>query len=100
MTERTSYRVQQVIMRTEKMKKHKERLFTANLLSASFVLTSCLVLMFSLINFEFQSNVTVSNLYGAVLLYENAGGYVLAGIIAFILGIVITVLCLHSKNKK
>ena len=37
---------------------------------------------------------------GSMMLSENAGGYVLAAIIAFMVGVVITVICLHLKNNQ
>lgn len=36
---------------------------------------------------------------GATMLFENAGGYVLAAVAAFMAGVVITVLCIRMKNK-
>lgn len=36
---------------------------------------------------------------GAMLLYENAGGYVLVGVIAFTAAVVITVACMRYREK-
>ena len=36
---------------------------------------------------------------GAAMLFENAGGYVLAAVLAFMAGVVITVLCIRHKKK-
>lgn len=42
---------------------------------------------------------TVSGLSGTMLLYENAGGYVLAAVLSFAAAVVITVLCIkHREN--
>lgn len=38
--------------------------------------------------------------YGAVLLAESMGGYVLAGMIAFIAGVAATIICLKHKDKR
>ena len=37
---------------------------------------------------------------GATMLFENAGGYVLLAICSFMVGVVVTVLCLKLRNKK
>ena len=37
--------------------------------------------------------------FGSMLLYEDAGGYVLVGVIAFSVAVVITVLCMKYKAK-
>ena len=37
--------------------------------------------------------------YGAFLLSQSAGGYVLAGVIAFLLGAVVTLLCIRSQKR-
>lgn len=39
-------------------------------------------------------------LYGAILLHEDAGGYVLVGVIAFAAAVVITALCVHMREKQ
>lgn len=36
---------------------------------------------------------------GAMLLHENAGGYVLVGVIAFAAAVVITVLCIRYRER-
>ena len=41
----------------------------------------------------------VSGLYGAMLLFEDAGGYVLAAVLSFAAAVVITVLCIHSRER-
>ena len=40
-----------------------------------------------------------SGAFGSMLLYEDAGGYVLVGVIAFSAAVVITVLCMKYKAK-
>ncbi len=43
---------------------------------------------------------SVRSLYGSFLLSPEAGGYVLVGVLAFALGIVITLLCLKLRRQK
>lgn len=42
----------------------------------------------------------VSGLYGATMLLEDAGGYVLVGVLTFVAAVVITVLCIRYRKKK
>jgi len=42
---------------------------------------------------------SVAGLYGSTMLLEDAGGYVLVGVIAFSLAVVITVLCIRYLEK-
>ena len=41
----------------------------------------------------------VPGMYGSALLYSSAGGYVLAGVLSFALGVAVTVLCIRYKKK-
>lgn len=41
----------------------------------------------------------LSGLYGSMLLHEDAGGYVLVGVLAFSVAVVITVFCIHFREK-
>lgn len=41
----------------------------------------------------------VPGLYGATLLSEEAGGYVLVGVLAFAAGVVLTLLCIRQRKK-
>ena len=38
--------------------------------------------------------------YGSFLISAESGGYVLAAVLAFVLGIVTTLLCLKSRNNR
>lgn len=63
----------------------------------------CLILSLSLVGavglMTGAGGATVSGLYGTILLYEDAGGYVLVGLIAFALAVVITTLCLRYREN-
>ncbi len=43
---------------------------------------------------------SVAGLYGTTMLFEDAGGYVLVGVIAFIAAVAITVLCIRYREKR
>lgn len=38
-------------------------------------------------------------MYGSMLLHENAGGYVLVGVVTFTAAVIITVLCIRYAEK-
>jgi hypothetical protein len=42
----------------------------------------------------------VPGMYGSALLYSSAGGYVLAGVLAFTAGVAVTVICIRSRKKQ
>ncbi len=62
-----------------------------------------LILAFSLvITIHFMMGFVEGNVkgaYGAMLLYEDAGGYVLVAVIAFVLATLITFLCIKNRDK-
>lgn len=41
----------------------------------------------------------IGDMYGSMLLHEDAGGYVLVGVITFAVAVVITTLCIRYKEK-
>ena len=43
--------------------------------------------------------VSVADGYGGVLLQDGAGAYVIVGIVAFVIGVSVTVLCIRLKNR-
>ncbi len=47
-----------------------------------------------------NSATSVSSVYGSFLLSREAGGYVLIALIAFALGIAVTLLCLNHRKKQ
>lgn len=42
---------------------------------------------------------TVSKIHGSVLLQNSASSYVIIGILAFILGVAVTILCIKIKKR-
>lgn len=40
------------------------------------------------------------SLYGSILLYKDAGGYVLVGILSFTAAVIITVFCIRYRKRK
>jgi hypothetical protein len=93
----TTERIRRVKLRVGK-KRYKRETRLLGGLSAL-----CLVLFCSLIGIidTIVGNVhgKAFGMYGAMLLHEDAGGYVLVAVIVFAAATVITVLCIRSKEK-
>lgn len=93
----TTERIKKVKLRVRKLqRKSKTRLISA-FSALSIILSLSLVGVIGVITGGSSGNVT--GLYGTMLLYEDAGGYALVGIIAFAAGVIITVLCLRYRRN-
>lgn len=93
----TAERVRQVQLRVVELRRKRE-----NRLLGGFS-SLCAVLVFSLIGtigamIGGEHNSLVPGLYGSMLLYEDAGGYILTAVISFAAAVVITVLCIRHRN--
>ena len=90
-------RIASLHARMRGIRRKRERQKTAALGMACCALT---VFMASMIMNDGAHQGSTAGLYsGATMLFENAGGYVLAAVAAFMAGVVITVLCIRLKNK-
>ncbi len=94
----TEERIERLHKRAKQLEARRERRFTA--LAVSF----CLILFASLLGIIRQvagqiTDVTVNSYAGASLLSSEAGGYVLVAVIAFMLGVVVTVLVRKHCKK-
>lgn len=47
-----------------------------------------------------QTQITAQGMYGSILLHEDAGGYVLVGVISFATAVMITVLCIRLRERE
>ncbi|MBQ3390761.1 MAG: hypothetical protein IJG57_06810 [Firmicutes bacterium] len=84
--------------RTVQIEKKRERRVTRGLSGAAAVLTIALVAVIHGLTGPGVGEIGES-FYGAFRLSQSAGGYVLAGVIAFILGAVVTLVCLKSQKR-
>lgn len=94
----TEERIERLHKRAKQLEARRERRFTA--LAVSF----CLILFASLLGIIRQvagqiTDVAVNSYAGASLLSSEAGGYVLVAVIAFMLGVVVTVLVRKHCKK-
>ena len=97
MTGKTETRVREIRCRTQQYRKRYEAwLFSCLTLCSLFLLAGIGVLFRSVQTSDVAS---VADGYGGVLLQDGAGAYVIVGIVAFVIGVSVTVLCIRLKNK-
>lgn len=68
-------------------------------------LTAACLLLFTVLVREVdaligQGQVAAQGIFGAMLLRENAGGYVLVGVVSFAAAVVLTVLCMRLRERE
>ena len=89
-------RAQKIRSRVRRYRARSEALGRSGLAACSLLLLCCIAL---LLNGEQSPGVAaVADGYGAVLLQDGAGAYVVIGLLAFALGVLVTVLCVRMKN--
>ena len=92
-------RVESLHARMDSMRKARERRKTGLIGAAGAVLTACLAwLIFA--GGTAHGGGSADLYSGATMLFENAGGYVLAAIIAFMAGVVITAAAIRKKKNE
>ena len=91
MTRRTEIRVR------EKRKRREQRI-RSSLTGTSLCLLAGIVWLLKGVQTPGVS--TVAGSYSAVLLRDGAGAYILVGIAAFVLGVMVTMLCIRYKMQK
>ena len=77
-------------------KRYEARLLSCLTVFSLFLLAGIGVLFR---NVQTPGIVSVAEGYGAVLLRDGAGAYVVIGITAFVVGVTVTVLCIRLKSK-
>ena len=97
MTGKSETRMREIRTRTQQYRKRYEtRLLSCLIICSMFLLTGIGILFRHL---QAPGIVAVANGYGAVLLRDGAGAYVVIGLLAFVIGVSATVLCIRLKNK-
>ena len=91
-------RVASLHARMDALRRMRERRKTGVIGAASAVLTICLILLVFTGGGR-SAGGTVGLYSGAMMLFEEAGGYVLLAVIAFMVGVVITALCFRYRKK-
>lgn len=91
-------RLRRVKLRVEELQDKKENLQIGILFSLCVMLSTFLIGIIG----EIGGNgfYKATGFYGSMLMYENAGGLVLVGVISFFAAVAITVLYLRIKEQK
>ena len=92
-------RIEELHRRTEKLKKKRERRILAVSGSVSCLLAVLLIAVMLKTDRVYQS-IAGSGFAGSSLLSDSAGGYVLAAVIAFFAGVILTALIYRSRKKR
>lgn len=91
-------RIQALHARVAALQRQRERRKTGAVGAVSVVLTVCL--LFMVFGGGGMHPGGAAGLYsGATMLFEGAGPYVLISIVAFMAGVIVTVLCLRYKKR-
>ncbi|MEG2421386.1 MAG: glycosyltransferase [Oscillospiraceae bacterium] len=102
MEDRTKYRVGQVLARTKKLRRLRERHALEGLTVICLLLTVGLTGMFGAVIHGNPSIAPETETFATMLLHEDASGYVLVGVLAFAAGAFITMFCIwrnrHSRG--
>ena len=94
----TTRRVALVKQRVRENTRRRQRRGIYGLTAACLMLFTVLVKeMDALIG---QGQVAAQGVFGAMLLRENAGGYVLVGVVSFAAAVVLTVLCMRLCERE
>ena len=97
MTGKTETRVREIQSRTRQYRRQRENRVLSSLAAFSLFLLAGIGVLLKTV--QTPGIVSVAEGYGAVLLRNGAGSYVVLGIAAFVLGVTATVLCIRLKNR-
>ena len=93
----TVERVRLVRLRAGELHRKRENRLLGGLVSLCAVLSFFLVGTIGVMTGGGRGNVT--GLYGTMLLFDEAGGYVLVGVVSFMVAVVITLICIRGEKK-
>ena len=94
----TARRVALVKQRVRKNTRRRQRREAISLSAACMLL--CVALTQAVDAFAVHGQTAAWGSFGAMLLREDAGGYVLVGVVCFAAAVVITVLCFRLRNRE
>ena len=97
MTGKTETRVREIRCRTRQYRKRQETRLLSCLTVCSLFLLAGIGVLFRRV--QTPGIAAVAYGYGGVLLRDGAVTYVVTGLLAFVIGVTVTVLCIRLKNK-
>ena len=95
----TEEALEQIRRRREQIVARRDRRVFRILSGSAGALFAALVLVIAVIPGKIGVT-SAGSVYGSFILSPEAGGYVLAAVIAFVLGVCVTLLCMHVRKKK
>ncbi|MEG1578442.1 MAG: glycosyltransferase [Oscillospiraceae bacterium] len=99
MNDRTAYRVGEVLTRTKRLRRQRERHLLEGLSALCLLLTVGLAVAFGGVMRGLPPDTLEAVTFATMLLHEGAGGYVLVGVLALVAGVMITMVCLWRHKK-
>ncbi len=85
--------LREALLRSKNVLRRRRERTTRVLAGASAALLTGLIVLIALMPAQLTGTYSQSSLYGSLMLGREAGGYVLVAVIAFLLGVSVTVLC-------
>lgn len=95
----TNERVIRVKKVIKEHNRKRECLLITGLSALSVMLFSSIWVVFALISDGGIHGGVVQGLFGATMMFDNIGGYVLVGILTFIAAVALTLFCVRHKEK-
>jgi hypothetical protein len=95
----TAERIRLVRQRAGRLRQKREKRSLRTLCALCLILSFALVQAFSWMT-RGQGGASVQEMLGATLMFEDAGAYVLVGVLSFTAAVTITGLCLRHRYKK
>ena len=90
--------VSEILKRSDKVRDERRKRNSLYLGTASAVLLAALIAVIGFMPTGMSGGYTENTMYGAFLLGREAGGYVLAAVIAFVLGVTVTLLAVKRRG--
>ena len=95
----TAERMRRVKERAEELRRRREKRSLWTLSGFCLLLSLVLLQTFVLVTGD-RGGTSVQDMLGATLMFEDAGAYVLVGVVSFTAAVVITILCLRCRYKR
>lgn len=99
-SERTSLRMNLIKQRVSELRHQQISRSFIGLSVVCILLSAFLVNIFNDTSGDIPSKLEVNDIVFGTILLENAGGYVLVAVIAFIFGVIMAGICLYLKEKR
>lgn len=94
----TAERIRLVKQRAEELRQKREKRSLRALKALCLLLSLVLVQAYASVIRD-QRGASVQGTFGATLLFEDAGAYVLVGVVSFTAAVIITILCLRRRHR-